>query len=125
MGTVLATFAVIFIAELPDKTALAALVLGTRYRAISVVIGGWLAFLVQTVIAVAAGGVLSALPSRPIRIAAGVGFLVFAVLAWRRREDESLEEEESAVDVPNAGRRRPGWLASFLVIFAHWPRSGS
>jgi putative Ca2+/H+ antiporter (TMEM165/GDT1 family) len=117
VGTVLATFAVIFVAELPDKTALAALVLGTRYRTRSVVLGGWLAFLVQTVIAVLAGGLLSTLPERPIRIAAGVGFLIFAVLAWRRREGELLAEEETAIDT-RVGRRRPGWISSFLVIFA-------
>ena len=116
LGTLLATFGVIALAELPDKTALAALVLATRYRTISVVIGGWLAFLVQTVVAVVAGGLLSALPERPIRLAAGLGFLVFAWLAWRRREEEVEEGEERAVA---AGRRsRPAWVSSFLVIFA-------
>ena len=117
MTTLLTTFGVIFIAELPDKTALAALVLGTRYRTISVVIGGWLAFLVQTVVAVLAGGLLTAFPERPIRVTAGLGFIVFAVLAWRRRGEAIAQQEEDAVG-EQTRRRRPGWLSTFLVIFA-------
>ena len=50
--TVAYVFGIIFIAELPDKTALASLVLATRYRARDVIIGAWLAFLVQTAVAV-------------------------------------------------------------------------
>lgn len=117
MATLVTTFGIVFIAELPDKTALAALVLGTRYGTVSVVIGGWLAFLAQTIVAVAAGGLLTALPERPIRIAAGLGFIVFAVLAWRRKEDVEEKEEEAAVGAGGI-RRRPAWLSSFLVIFA-------
>jgi len=41
---IVSTFCVIFIAELPDKTALAALILSTKYRARDVIIGAWLAF---------------------------------------------------------------------------------
>ncbi len=117
MPVVASTFGVIFVAELPDKTALASLVLATRYPARHVVAGAWLAFLVQTAVAVAAGGVLSLLPSQPVRVAAGLGFLVFAVLAWRRNEEEELAEERREV-AQEASRRPPPWLASFLVVFA-------
>ena len=48
-GTV---FGVIFLAELPDKTALAALVLATRHRALPVFVGTGLALTVQSVVAV-------------------------------------------------------------------------
>src|SRR5207249_9170114 len=81
---ILSTFGVIFFAELPDKTALASLVLATRYSTRQVVIGAGLAFLVQTFVAVTAGSLLQLLPTQPVRIAAGLGFFVFAVLAWRR-----------------------------------------
>jgi putative Ca2+/H+ antiporter (TMEM165/GDT1 family) len=57
---VLSTFGVVFVAELPDKTALASLILATRYPARQVVVGAWLAFLVQTAVAVTAGSVLAA-----------------------------------------------------------------
>src|SRR5713226_2297590 len=95
--TVAYVFGIIFIAELPDKTALASLVLATRYRARDVIIGAWLAFLVQTAVAVAAGSLLQLLPTQPVHLGAGVGFLVFAVLALRRREGAMLAEEKATV----------------------------
>ena len=104
------TFGVIFVAELPDKTALASLCLATRFPVRFVVIGAWLAFLVQTVVAVAAGSLLQLLPAQPVRIAAGLGFLVFAALALRRPEEASLDTDRH--------HRFPGWLACFLVVFA-------
>ena len=116
LSLIASTFAVVFVAELPDKTALASLVLATRYRARDVVAGAWLAFLAQTAVAVAAGSVLSLLPSQPIHILAGVGFLVFAVLAFRRNEEEEFEEEASKVGKV-APRYQP-WLTSFFVVFA-------
>ena len=51
-------FAVIFPAELPDKTALASLVLGSRYRPSWVFAGVAAAFAVHAALAVAAGAVL-------------------------------------------------------------------
>lgn len=52
--TVVATvFAVVFIAELPDKSLFASLVLGTRYKARWVWVGVSAAFVVHVVIAVA------------------------------------------------------------------------
>jgi putative Ca2+/H+ antiporter (TMEM165/GDT1 family) len=115
--TVFSTFLIIFLAELPDKTALAALVLATRYKARYVIAGVWLAFLVQTAVAVAAGSVLRLLPAKPVHVAAGLGFLVFAVLALRRNEEEELAEEKGEVASVRA-RKAPPWLASFLVVFA-------
>jgi putative Ca2+/H+ antiporter (TMEM165/GDT1 family) len=117
LSIILSTFGIVFIAELPDKTALASLVLATRYRAREVIAGAWLAFLVQTGVAIAAGSLLELLPARPIRIAAGVGFLVFAVLALRRDEGEDLAKEAEEVQVWRM-RRAPPWLTSFAVVFA-------
>jgi Ca2+/H+ antiporter, TMEM165/GDT1 family len=117
LALVLSTFGIIFVAELPDKTALASLVLATRYRVIDVIEGAWLAFLVQTVISIAAGGLLHALPAKPVHVAAGLAFLLFAVLALRRKESEELAEEAEAVEQRRARRRAP-WLTCFLVVFA-------
>ena len=114
---ILSTFGIIFFAELPDKTALASLVLATRYPARQVIIGAWLAFLVQTIVAVLAGSLLHLFPAQPIRIASGLGFLAFAILALRRREEEDLKEEAREV-VHTAGRRWAPWITSFLVVFA-------
>ena len=115
--TILYVFGIIFVAELPDKTALASLVLATKYKARDVIIGAWLAFLVQTAVAVLAGSVLQLLPAKPVHIAAGLGFLVFAVLAFRRKEAEEFVQEAAAVEAEQK-RHVPPWLASFLVVFA-------
>jgi putative Ca2+/H+ antiporter (TMEM165/GDT1 family) len=92
-------------------------VLATHLPGRQVVIGAWLAFLVQTVVAVLAGSVLQVFPVQPVRIAAGLGFLVFAALALRRDLKGELEHEQRDVQT-GRGRRSPPWLASFLVVFA-------
>src|SRR5690242_3842006 len=53
------TFGVVFLAELPDKTALAGLMLGTSYRASYVFAGVATAFAIHVAIAIAAGQVLT------------------------------------------------------------------
>jgi putative Ca2+/H+ antiporter (TMEM165/GDT1 family) len=109
-------FGTIFLAELPDKTAVAALVLATRHRAMPVFLGTALALVVQSVVAVAAGGLLSLLPARPVHIGAGILFLVSAIFMWRREE----EEETKAVETGAAGFRS-AFGKSFLVVFiAEW-----
>ena len=113
LSLILSTFFVIFLAELPDKTALAALILATRFKARDVIVGAGLAFAIQTIVAVAAGSVLTLLPVMPIRIASGLGFLIFAVLSLRRK-DEAIEEGA----VVSAVGGRPPWVSSFLIIFA-------
>jgi putative Ca2+/H+ antiporter (TMEM165/GDT1 family) len=114
---ILSSFGIVFVAELPDKTALASLILATRLPPRQVVAGAWLAFLVQTLVAVVAGSLLQLLPVRPVRIAAGLGFLVFAALALRRDMDKNVKQEQRDVDT-GRGRRSPPWVGSFLVIFA-------
>ncbi|MFE5400835.1 TMEM165/GDT1 family protein [Streptomyces sp. NPDC056580] len=90
-------FGVIFLAELPDKTALAGLVLGTRYRASYVFAGVAAAFLLHVVLAVAAGSVLTLLPQRLVHALTGVLFLGgAAVLLLKKGEDE--EEVKKPAD---------------------------
>ena len=87
---VLATvFGVVFVAELPDKTALASLVLGTRYRPIFVFAGVAAAFVVHVVLAVSAGSLLFLLPHRVVQAVVAVLFAVGAVLMLRRRDDDA------------------------------------
>lgn len=120
LSLVASTFALVFIAELPDKTALASLMLATRLPVRQVVFGAWLAFLIQTAVAVLAGSVLLLLPQTPVRVAAGLGFLVFAVVAWRRDADDEVKVEQEELQ-SDRGRRTPPWLASFLIVFvAEW-----
>ncbi len=109
----LSAFGLVFLAELPEKTALAALVLATRFRLRSVLAGAWAALTLQTVIASVAGSLLHLLPARPIHIVTGIGFLAFAVLALR--EDEEKELQEAALE---RKRRLPPFAIYFLVVFA-------
>ena len=115
LQTFLSVFGVIFVAELPDKTALAALVLATRLRPLPVFLGAALALTVQSAVAVAAGGVLSLLPARPVHVGAGLLFLVFAVLMWRRKHDDDEEHGLAGASAPTFWRAT---ATVFGVVFA-------
>ncbi|NUP15857.1 MAG: TMEM165/GDT1 family protein [Streptomyces sp.] len=100
-------FGVVFLAELPDKTALAGLVLGTRYRASYVFAGVAAAFAVHVALAVAAGSVLTLLPQQIVQALTGVLFLAgAAVLLMKEDEDEEAigrPENQSFWKVSGAG----------------------
>ncbi|MER6969359.1 TMEM165/GDT1 family protein [Streptomyces halstedii] len=100
-------FADVFHAELPDKTALAGLVLGTRYRASYVFAGVAAAFAVHVALAVAAGSVLTLLPQQIVHAVTGVLFLGgAAVLLMKKGEDEEEvrdPENQSFWKVSGAG----------------------
>ncbi|MEU6891987.1 TMEM165/GDT1 family protein [Streptomyces sp. NPDC046557] len=82
-------FGVVFLAELPDKTALAGLMLGTRYRASYVFAGVAAAFALHVGLAIAAGSVLTLLPHRLVQAVVGVLFLAgAAMLLWKKGDDE-------------------------------------
>ncbi|MEU6671483.1 TMEM165/GDT1 family protein [Streptomyces sp. NPDC046727] len=89
-------FGVIFLAELPDKTALAGLVLGTRYRASYVFAGVAAAFLLHVVLAVAAGSVLTLLPQQIVHALTGVLFLGGAAMLLLKKDDGEEEIKKPA-----------------------------
>jgi Ca2+/H+ antiporter, TMEM165/GDT1 family len=115
-------FAVIFVAELPDKTALASLMLGTRYRAGFVFAGVAAAFAVHVLLAVSAGSLLFLLPHRVMQAVVAVLFAAGAVLMLRRRDDEAspaaggddlLDGQDRAPDDgPAAADRGSGGVAT-------------
>jgi putative Ca2+/H+ antiporter (TMEM165/GDT1 family) len=109
-------FGVVFVAELPDKTALAALVLATRHRPLPVLVGAATALTIQSVVAVAAGHLVSLLPQRPVHLVAGAVFVASAVLMWRRKEGS--EDDVKDRDVP--GFWRSAWLVFVVVFVAEW-----
>ncbi|MCQ9181676.1 TMEM165/GDT1 family protein [Streptomyces sp. IBSBF 2953] len=100
-------FGVVFLAELPDKTALAGLVLGTRYRASYVFAGVAAAFALHVVLAVAAGSVLTLLPRQLVHALTGVLFLGGAAVLLLRKDDGEEEirrpEDQSFWKVAGAG----------------------
>ena len=72
------------VAELPDKTALTLFILAARKNPRGVFLGAALAYLIQTIVAIAFGGLLSYLPPQWVALGTAVIFLVFAgVLGWR------------------------------------------
>ncbi|MGX4692454.1 TMEM165/GDT1 family protein [Streptomyces sp. JNUCC 63] len=101
------TFGVVFLAELPDKTALAGLVLGTRYRASYVFAGVAAAFLLHVTLAVAAGSVLTLLPQRIVQALTGVLFLGGAAMLLLKKDDGEEEirrpEDQSFWKVAGTG----------------------
>lgn len=92
------TFGVVFLAELPDKTALAGLMLGTRYRASYVFAGVAAAFAVHVTLAVAAGSVLTLLPHRLVQAVVGLLFLAGALMLLMKKDDGEEEQDKAPAD---------------------------
>jgi Ca2+/H+ antiporter, TMEM165/GDT1 family len=109
---------VVLLVELPDKTLVATLVLSTRYRSRPVLVGVAIAFAVQSLIAVTAGGLLHLLPRWALETAIAGLFGIGAVLLLRAGfgQPERIDIDEHA-----ARAVAPFWrvvLTSFGVIFA-------
>lgn len=110
-------FGIVFVAELPDKTALAALVLATRHKALAVFLGSALALSVQSIVAVAAGSLLAQLDRTYVQLGSGLLFLACAVAMALRKQDDDGDDGK---DDQSAGFSKSLWM-SFVVIFvAEW-----
>lgn len=93
MDAFLLSFAVIFVAELGDKSQLMAMTFATRYRFWTVILAITAATAVVHLFSVALGNIVGlALPTGPINIIAGVAFVFFGL--WTLRGDSLSEEEE-------------------------------
>ena len=117
----LTVFALIFPAELPDKTFVATLVLSTRYPPMPVFVGVAAAFVVQTSVAVAAGGLVSLLPTRPVHAVTAGLFALGAILLLRSGREAAAEEREvtaELADDPMPASFRRAALTSFGILFA-------
>jgi putative Ca2+/H+ antiporter (TMEM165/GDT1 family) len=111
-------FAVIFVAELPDKTALASLILGSRYRPSHVFAGTAAAFAVHAGLAVAAGSLIALLPHRPVEAVVAVAFAAGAVLLLRGRHDSDDEHVELHGNEP--GFWRVAWTSFAVILVAEF-----
>jgi putative Ca2+/H+ antiporter (TMEM165/GDT1 family) len=91
------SFAVIFVAELGDKSQLMALTFATRYRPWPVLIGITIATAVVHLVSVAVGyGLGATLPTGWIALIAGIAFLAFG--AWTLRGDKLTDDEKSKAE---------------------------
>ena len=80
----LVAFGVVFLAELPDKTMFATIVLATRYRRpVAVVVGVTVAMAFHSILAVVVGEALRQLPHAPVQIAVAAFFVVGGILLLR------------------------------------------
>jgi Ca2+/H+ antiporter, TMEM165/GDT1 family len=113
LALVATVFAIIFLAELPDKTALASLILGSRYRPPCVFAGVAVAFAVHTTLAVTAGGLLGLLPHRTLQIIVAVRFGLGATLLLRGRRGHDEEHLDLHGNQPGFW---PVAATSFAVI---------
>lgn len=91
-----AVFGIIFVAELPDKTALASLVLGSRYRSSFVFVGVAAAFALHVIIAVTAGSVLSLAPRRIVEAVVAMLFLAGGAVLLRRGGESAGDQHAGA-----------------------------
>ena len=125
IATAAVVFGTIFLVELPDKTFIATLVMSTRWRPLLVWIGVCLAFLVQTAVAVLAGGLISRLPRTLVEVVACAMFLLGGILLLRGAGAADAEEAETEAEFgAMAAGQVVGWRVvtlSFTVLFlAEW-----
>jgi putative Ca2+/H+ antiporter (TMEM165/GDT1 family) len=115
-------FGLTFLAELPDKTALATVMLAARRSHVAVFLGAAVAFCVQSAVAVAFGRVFAMLPKDLVHYAAA--FMFFALSGKMFFLDEDEEEHPAKAPRDPRGPHHHFWpdaRAAFLVIFiAEW-----
>jgi len=107
-SVITSSFALLFLAEMGDKTQLMAMALAHRYRPLPVVAGVLLAFLLLNALAVLLGAALFRyVPQKLVLVVAGLLFLFFGWRSWR----EANAEEESDKALRSGGN-------AFLVSFS-------
>lgn len=112
---ILLVFAVIFIAELPDKSLFASLILGSRFPAWYVWLGAAAAFTVHVIIAVTAGKLLTFLPHKTLEVVVGLLFLSGALLLFFGKHGV---EEEAPHPKDQPGKTGKKLNSHFWKIFA-------
>jgi putative Ca2+/H+ antiporter (TMEM165/GDT1 family) len=126
--TVITAFATVFLAELPDKTMIATIVLSARFhRPFAVWIGAASALTLQMVIAVTAAQLLRLLPERPVQFAVSALFAIGAIVLWRSQDEEIDPNEAIADELPQEGEQATtlsaGRIAATvfgIVFIAEW-----
>ena len=116
LSIVAVTFGLIFVAELPDKTMIATIVLASKHKPLPVWIGATAAMLVNTALAVGAGRLLELLPHRAVE---GVVAALFAAGSlYLLLTTEASAEERGERDAGRAPSDRTVALTAFGVIIA-------
>lgn len=111
------TFALIFVAELPDKTAIAILIMSAQRHPWGIWFGVCLAYVVQNIVAVVFGGALSMLPPHWVHMGSGLLFLVFAALMWFKKEEKKGSKPHLS---SHSDFRKTLWAAFVVIFIAEW-----
>jgi putative Ca2+/H+ antiporter (TMEM165/GDT1 family) len=114
LGVTLTVFALILVAEIPDKTMIAMLIMGSRSRPLWVWLGAVSAFTVHVAVAVAVGHLIERLPRHWVE---GITALIFAAgAAYLLLVPEKVAEEAGEEEADGADRALKTFGASFAVI---------
>jgi putative Ca2+/H+ antiporter (TMEM165/GDT1 family) len=115
IGIAALVFGIILVAELPDKSMFATLVLGSRLPAFYVWLGAAAAFLVQVIIAVAAGKLLTLLPHRIMELIIAALFFGGSMLLFFGKH--GLEEESDDPKTPESHNPLKVFATAFSIVF--------
>jgi putative Ca2+/H+ antiporter (TMEM165/GDT1 family) len=113
-------FSLIFIAELPDKTAFATLILASKGKPVAVFVGVALAFFVQSIFAIAFGRVLGLLPASIVHLVAGILFLAFAIYSWVESDDNDTASSDQRLASDNVKFFQIAWKSFVIIFIAEW-----
>jgi putative Ca2+/H+ antiporter (TMEM165/GDT1 family) len=113
------TFFAIFLAELPDKTMFATLLLSSHFkRKLPVWLGVTIGYTTHVVIAVLFGSALTRLPEKPIQVVVGILFCVGGAMTWRSgADDDNPESGKWSASLSNA---RVAWTAASVILVAEF-----
>lgn len=120
LSVVAAAFLLVLPVELPDKTLFATLVLATRFRPLPVFAGVGTAFAVQSLIAVAAGSLLTLLPRAVVTAVVAALFLVGAAILWRSVRSGAEEEDEDIEAPPHPSFLKAASISFGVLFAAEW-----
>lgn len=96
MGVFIKASLLVVVAEMGDKTQLLAMAMASKYKAKQVLMGVFIATILNHALAVAVGSYLSSMiPMNVVKVAAAVAFLIFGL--WTIRGDKLDEEEDKKV----------------------------
>lgn len=115
LGVVLTVFGLVALAELPDKTMIATLLMGSRYRPVLVWAGATIAFGIHVTLAVLVGRLITLLPHRWVEGVTAVLFAGGAVYLLLVPEKEVEEKGRGQAQGSSSGLRTVG--TAFAVIF--------
>ena len=121
MGDLLRALVTVFLAELPDKTMFATVVLVARYhRPWSVWLGAGTAFALHVIVAVAAGRLISRAPADVVQTGVAVLFGLGAIWLFRSARSAAAASDDEVVEVVGASAWQAFGGSFALIAVAEW-----